>query len=535
MEHSRTRRWRNAALALAAGTALLAAGCGGSSGDGSGTSSTATDAGTSADGVGDTLTLIASPAPSSLDPVKSNNDPTSLWFSELAYEPLIRMGLDGELSPGIAESWRYVGDGNRRFELAIRQGLRFADGTPITTRAVADTIRYWRNEGINGEAWGGPIERVTAVDDRIVRLDFSSPYPVASDILTDVRVAGSVISPSGLENPRALGSDTFGAGPYRLDRDRTVTNDHYTYVPNPEYWDRDRVHWRRVVIRVIADPNSALQTVQSGQADLMLGNPSSIPTARSAGLNLAQAPSAFQGVVLADREGALVPELRDQRVRQALNYAIDREAIADALYPDAGTPTDQTSAPSFSDFDAALDERYPYDPARARELLAEAGLEDGFSFVLSTPTTFGLPQLIQAMASQWAEVGVRASVRTVPVVGTWFEQVTGRRDPAYAMHYNYIPAYFRAQSFYMPNPQIWNAFATRDAELSRLVEDASATVDADAQAELWRQAGARFVDLGWAVPVVSADSVFVASPRIAGVEVDAATLSPKATEIRPAG
>ncbi len=87
----------------------------------------------------------------------------------------------------------------------------------------------------------------------------------------------------------------------------------------------------------------------------------------------------------------------------------------------------------------------------------------------------------------------------------------------------------------MPNPQIWNAFASSDAELTRLVEEASATVDADAQAELWRAASAQAVDLGWTVPVVSADSVFVASPSITGIEVDAATLSPKATEIgRPA-
>lgn len=528
-------RVRLAVVAVAVlASALLVAACGGSdSTDGSGSSSSTANAPAGSGETGGTLNLVTSLTPVSIDPAKIEADPQSTWFTELAYEPLIRTGPDGEPEPALATSWRYVGTGNKQFELKLRPGVEFADGTPVTAEAVAASLEYWLKNGVNSPAWAGPATKVTAVDEQTVTIDFNAPYPVAEQIFTDIRQAGNIISPAGLKDPQALGNQTFGAGPYELDPDQTVSGDHYTFVPNPNYWDKEKVNYEEVVIKVIVDPSSALQAVRTGQADLMFGNATSIPTAEAAGLQIVKAPSAVEGIVLADREGTMVPALKDVRVRQALNYAVNREQVVEALFPEAGTATAQTSAPDLADFVPALDTLYPYDPEKAEELLAEAGYPDGFDLPLATPTTFDLPKLVQAVASEWEKVGVKTDITTVPDINKWFEETQAAKYPTYILYYSFLPPYFKANSLYT-TANIWNAFDTKDPKLAALVSEASAEEDVAKQDQLWKEASEYYAEQAWAVPVVRADGVFIASPDIAGVEFSAASLTPNALGIEPA-
>ncbi len=97
---------------------------------------------------------------------------------------------------------------------------------------------------------------------------------------------------------------------------------------------------------------------------------------------MTSAPAAMVGMYIADVDGTVVPAFKDLRVRQALNYAIDREAITKSVYGDFGIPTDQYVPEGIGGYLPELEDVYPYDPEKAKELLAEAGYPDGFSFTM---------------------------------------------------------------------------------------------------------------------------------------------------------
>src|SRR5262249_44483319 len=187
-----------------------------------------------------------------------------------------------------------------------------------------------------------------------------------------------------LRSPAQLGTRTFGAGPYTLDPAQTVTGDHYTYVPNPRYHDKAAVHWKKVVVRIITDPQSMLNALKTGEVQVGNGDATTIGAARQAGLTIASAPLLWTGVTLADRGGKVARALADVRVRQALNYATDRKAIVNALFPGTGTPTSELTVPRGYGYDSALTNAYPYDPGKAMQLLAAAGYPHGFTLKIVT-------------------------------------------------------------------------------------------------------------------------------------------------------
>ena len=395
--------------AFAVAAAMMLTGCGGSASS------------PSAGGDYD-LTLALSAGPINLDPSGSANGNASAWYVDLAYQSLINLNENNELEPGLAESWEFIDDDFTQLAVTLRDDVQFADGTDVTADAVVASVEHFA-EGTGPTTSSFRNIEVEATDDRTVVFTSAEPNVLLPVMLTPKYMAGAIVSPAGLEDPEAIKSASFGAGPYVLDSARTVAGDTYVYTPNENYYDQDEVKFSEITIRVIPNPTSQVQALKSGQIDVMVGDLSIMPDVEGVeNIGVVTNPVFWNGIHLLDRNGTLEPALADVRVRQALNYAVDREAIAEVAYGDYGTAESQPATPGEPSFgyDEELTDYYTYDPAKAKKLLAEAGYADGFE--LSIPYKGHQPAsvlMVQAVAQQLEEVGITVNLDANSNTGEW--------------------------------------------------------------------------------------------------------------------
>jgi peptide/nickel transport system substrate-binding protein len=511
---------------LACGAVLAAAALAACGGQTTGSGQTA-----SAGSAGGVLTVgFALQAPQTLDPGKTAQNYE--WLEQLAYEPLIVRRSDGSLTPGLATSWSYTGTGNTTFVLHLRPGVKFSDGSALTAQVVTDDLRYvMRSGGQMSPFFAG--DTFSATGPLTVTIRTPQPNPDLPLLLTQDYVVGDVIGPAGLRSPALLGTRTFGAGPYMLDPSQTVTGDHYSYVPNPHYYDKAAAYWKKVVVRIITDPQSMLNALKTGQVQVGNGDATTIGAARQSGLTIASAPLLWTGVTLADRGGRLARPLADIRVRQALNYATHRSAIASALFPGTGNPTSELTVPGGYGYDPALADAYPYNPGKAKQLLAAAGYPHGFTLKIVTGEYGEMNLVAQALAQQWKKVGVNLQVTDYANSNQYFSAAFGATFPAFMTIFGQLPIWMEGPSLFLP-PASFNPFHTASPALAALYAQ-EARSSGTVQAGLDRQIEAYLVHQAWFVPVVTTGLPFYATKAVTGVASSAAAPLLELYQVRPAG
>lgn len=508
----RTIRYTSALIAVL----LLTVACG---------ASDQTDSDESAQG--EVLTIGHSLQPNSIDPARVNG--AMLSYVGLAYDSLVNLAPDGSLEPRLAESWEYIGDGNVLFEFRLRPDVTFSDGSPLTAEVVRANIEYYKEAGGEAAAALATIEKIEVVDDLTIRLHLSEPNPTIPLTFTWQQLAGNMISGEALENPEVLATETFGAGPYILDADRTVANDHYTYVVNPDYWNPDSQNWRKIVIKVLPNANTALSALQTGQIDVMSGSPDTAEAAVAAGINVVHAPQAFVGLAFADRTGELAPPLGDVRVRQAVNFALDREKITAALYGDYGSANEQILREGQP---GRLDGTfYTYNPDRARELLEEAGYADGLTFDVLTNSVRAT--LAQAIAAELEKVGIKLNIVTAPDIPTFTEDMADGKYPAFTIGFGSFDMHTMGPRLFLRDAMPFNARKTEDAQLQAWYDEA-ASADPDTQKDLYEQMQQRILEEAWFAPVSFIDNLTYTNDRVAGVDNSPARPGTWPLEWRPA-
>ncbi|MEO6700682.1 MAG: ABC transporter substrate-binding protein [Jatrophihabitantaceae bacterium] len=510
---------RRSAIALLS-TVVLAAGCTSGGSDSTSTKSTAN------------LTMILTSPPTSLNPGLMNVDPNNLAYEQLGYAPLIRVGPDGTYSPALASSFGYVGTGNTQFQLQLRPGLKFADGSPLTAASVAASISYALKAGGSAAAWLGSCGSITATSADRVMISCTSPNPTLPLLLSQNAPFGFVISPAGLAKPDSLKTATFGAGPYLLDGKQTVAGDHYVYLPNPNYFDQKAIHHQKVTLKVVANPSAVLSSIRAGQADLAIGDPSTADAAKAAGLAVYSAPSYTTGVDLFDRAGTLAKPLADPRVRQALNYALDRAAITKALFGSYGTATTQLMTPVYDGYDPALNSEYGYDPAKAKQLLADAGYPNGFSMQIEAWQGFNIAQVTQAIMGYWAKIGVKAVLTSDAAPASWVSNVLAKKFPAAGYGYAGLPVFQTAQNWFRPSANPFNPFSSADPQLTALLDQAAAAAPEQASA-LSIQAMRYALLQGWFVTTSLVDAAYYTRKGLTGVTVTPRNIFTDLTQITP--
>lgn len=442
------------------------------------------------------LTVASTAPPVSLDPYLQNVDPQNNWYINLAYDSLIRIDPEGNLEPDLATEWEFLDDENRELQLTLREDVTFSDGEALTAEGVVASLEYAKEVGVNAASYWGTLETIEATDENTIVFTSAQPNPSLPTMLTNRVLLGSIVSPAALEDPEALKSNTFGAGPYILDSENSVVNDTYHYLPNPDYWAPEKIAWDEVVIKVVPNAAAALQAVQNGEAQLTRGDAASYEAAKATDLTVELVDLGLIGINYLDRAGEIVPELANPEVRKALNYAIDRAPIAAATFGETGTPGGQLALPGTLGFEESINSLYEYDPEKAKEILEEEGVT-GLTFDLAVDTTSPTAGIVlEAVAANWADVGVTANLVSYTDRGQAVSDILAKKFPVAFYGYGQLTPYTVINSFFGPANQ-FNAFGSTDPELTSLIETAFAAPEDEAQdavAEVYRYA---YEDLAW--------------------------------------
>lgn len=502
-------------VASALAGALLLTGCSG---------------GDPAGGDGPKVLNLSMPAQAvSMDPAAMMT--TSMWATTLAYDSLIGLNPKGELVPALALSWGYVGTENKEYEIKLRPDVKFSDGTALTAEVVIANLEHYREEAPQGAKLNN-IQTMTAVDPLTVNLKLAKPQPNLTETFTPPKGAGAMASGEALKNPDSMATNSFGAGPYVLDAANSVAKDSYTYVPNKNYWNPDAIHWDKVVLKVIANANTVLAALKSGQIDLATGDITTAKAAEAAGLNVQTVPRQWFGVTLADREGKLVKALGDVRVRQALNYAVDRQKIVDGLLAPYGIPSDQIMMPGQPGYqDKPF---YTYDVAKAKALLAEAGYPNGFDLAVTTQNKRGIGLVTQAIVDDWKQIGVTVDLTTDPDQGTYSPNQVSGKWPVFGLGYGTDgDIHYMTPAVFQKTGKTWNPLGTSDANVDRLFDEAAAA-DEETRNTIYKEMIGYLVEQAWFVPVALLPNFFYARDTIGGLELSPNNQFAAITYIEPA-
>jgi peptide/nickel transport system substrate-binding protein len=461
------------------------------------------------------LTIADTGFPASMDPATGQN--ANNQYYDLAYDPLIIHQVDGSYAPGLATAWAY-GPKNESFSFTLRSGVRFSDGTVLDSAAVKTWIRHeLKVPGGTAHNYLGSLTGIETPDTTHVKLTFSKPTPQLPFVFSQELEMGMIGSPRAV-SAGTLATKTDGAGQYVLDQSATVNGDHYTYTPNPHYWNPKAIHWKKIVIRYITSPTTTLQAMRSGQVQLAVQQQvSSIGAAKRAGLTITQPLQAFFGLSIDDRTGSIVPALKDPRVRQAINYAVNRPAINKSVFGGFGQPNDQVAIPGDDGYNPTLASRYPYDPTKARKLLAEAGYPHGFTMRILDMKALGFDTLAQAIAGQLQNVGIKAEPVDAANRGDYFGKLASGKYETSILGFGGLPGYFLYGLLLGPGATQFNPLKTRSSVLDSAYRSLLPLSTAAAKPYARKMVG-YVTEQAWFAPVVSTPFLAFSTKDIAGME-----------------
>jgi peptide/nickel transport system substrate-binding protein len=380
--------------------------------------------------------LVALPAPAA-DPkgelrvaipwTPENLDPTMNLSSIRAavgaslFDSLVGRDAAGRIVPELAEAWKLLDDTTWQFRL--RRGVVFHDGEPFNAEAVRFTVQRVLDpeQKSPNRATIGEITRVDVVDDLTVNLVTKQPYAPLLNRLIDFPILPPKYTAE--KGNAAFALRPVGTGPFRFVA--LVKDEHLTVEAFDKHW-RGAPGLQRIVFRPIPEPFTRAAALRNGEVDLITTVPPSLAREleRLSGLRVQRVPSTWQ--IYLGLNGLRTP-LSDVRVRQAMNYATDVDAIIKNVLDGNGRRLDGPYTPNVFGYDASI-KGYRPDAARARRLLAEAGYPDGLDVTLDSPAGRyqGDKDVAEALGGQWRKAGFRPKVQ-VAEWGAYFKRYLGRQ------------------------------------------------------------------------------------------------------------
>ncbi|MBW3589366.1 MAG: ABC transporter substrate-binding protein [Actinobacteria bacterium] len=405
------------------------------------------------------VTLGATLEPSSLDLTASSQAaiPEVLLYNVL--EGLVRIDNEGQIEPLLASSYDVSEDG-KVYTFELREA-NFHNGTPMTANDVLFTFnRHRAPESTHPfKAQFAPIENVEAVDERTVRVtlkEFSANWlfnmALGAGVILSEQTIGQIA-----ENP-------VGTGPFKFDS--WTRGDNIGLVRNEDYWGT-RAPLEEVVFKYIPDPSAMNNALLAGDIDIIsrVTAPELLDTLK-ADPRFEVVEGLTNGEVIMAMNNTKGP-LSDVRVRKAITHAIDRPGLIEAAYGGYGALIGSHVPPSDPWYIDLTDE-VPYDPERAKDLLAEAGFADGFELSLQLPPPSYARRSGDIIASQLGEVGIRVNIENIEFP-QWLERVFrgGNFDLSIVAHVEPrdISQYGNAQYYWhYDNPEVRQLLADADKQ-----------------------------------------------------------------------
>jgi peptide/nickel transport system substrate-binding protein len=360
------------------------------------------------------------------NPYMANGSPGSyVWFA--MFDALTQIDGKGELKPALAESWENIEPRAWRFKL--KKNITFSNGEPFNADAVTTAIKWLKTTEGKASVIGGEIRDVLSaerVDDHTVIIRTERPDAILPRRMSAVMLvapqAWTKLGPDGFaKTPATTGSfmvKDWGTGGSRI------------------VLDAFKQSWRaavvdRLIIINLPDNPARLQAFQSGQIDIAGNiNVDDIETVEAGGGKVVSGSSASVGAIafrVSDVDGK--SPLKDVRVRQALNYAVDKDALNTGLLRGLTPPSGQPAAKGAVGYDPDI-KPYPYDPTKAKELLKAAGYEKGFPLKIEVMVdrTPGDAAVYQTTADMLGKLGVKVELRTITFASWLTKYLSGTFD-----------------------------------------------------------------------------------------------------------
>ncbi|MGE5162073.1 MAG: ABC transporter substrate-binding protein, partial [Betaproteobacteria bacterium] len=417
------------------------------------------------------------------------------------YEPLIAYNEKFELVPALAVKWSQDTPLIWRFEL--RKGVKFHDGTPFTADDVVYSIERALAPTSNFSAYTTAIQGARKIDDHTVLIVTTAPNPVLLRQLPELRMMSKAWSEKhGVTQPTNFVQkqesyavrNANGTGPFML-KSREV-DIKTVFVENPSWWGKPnkKGNVTEIVYTPVKSEATRTAALLSGELDFVL-DPAPQDLARLKAnpaikvVEGAENRTIFLGfdqfrdeLLFADVKGK--NPFKDLRVRQALYYAINIEAIKKAVMRGSSDPTGAIIQRAVNGWTPAAHERLPYDPKKARELLTAAGYPNGFAFTLDCPNNRYIndEDICKALATMWAQVGLKVSVNAMPRA-TYFPKIQKYDTSAYLLGWG-VPTFDALYSLQSLARTVgkggdgnFNLGRVSNAEFDRLVDAIKVEVD----------------------------------------------------------
>jgi peptide/nickel transport system substrate-binding protein len=456
----------------------------------------------------DELRIGQAAAATSVDPHFYNAAPNNGLAMHI-FDRLTERSPAGKLRPGLAVSWVPVAD--TVWDFRLRQGVTFQDGQKLTADDIVFSLARVSNVPNSPGGFAGlvrAIRSIDVVDAQTLRIHTAGPAPNLPGDLASVAIVSRHAGEGATTEEYNSGKAAIGSGPYKLVR--YAAGDQVELARNEAWWG-EQPEWDRVTIRFIPNAAARVAALLAGDVDIidvppaadlphLKTNPKlSIFSAQGQRMIFIQQDSSRTGEepFVTDNEGNKLEKnpFLDPRVRQALSFAINREALASRVMEGTATPTGQWLAPDTYSYDPAI-KVPPYDPARANALLAAAGFPKGFKLTLHTPND-RYPNdsgTAQAVAQMWTRIGIATTVQALPwstysargshqewSIGLWgWGSNTG--EAGYAL-INVLGTYDPAKSRGASNQGRYS-----NPALDALTDRALSTIDDTARESLLRQA-----------------------------------------------
>ncbi|MCH6265040.1 glutathione ABC transporter substrate-binding protein [Neobacillus citreus] len=371
---------------------------------------------------GNSLTIAVSANLISMDP-QDTNDTLSGSIQSTMLEGLVGFDKDMKMIPVLAESYE-ASDDAKVFTFKLRQGVKFHDGTPFNAEAVKVNIDRVANpeNKLKRYSMFELVEKTEAVDEYTFRVTLKEPF--GAMLNNFAHPAARLMSPAAIEKyGKDVATHPVGTGPFKFAE--WDQSDHLSVEKNPDYWQKGLPKVDGIKFKPVPENGARVAMLQTGEADYIYP----IPTEQAESIN------GKDGIVVENKQSIVARYMtmnttkkpyNDVKVRQAINYAINKEAFLKVVYSGYGSKLDSIIPEKLQFYSKQTP--YPYDPEKAKKLLKEAGYENGFETTIwgaNSSTTMKAMEFIQQQLSQ---VGIKVSV--VPMEsGTLSDKIWNVQNP----------------------------------------------------------------------------------------------------------
>lgn len=425
-----------------------------------------------------------------LDPQISAGTPAEV-VREQMFEGLVDVNEKNEVSPLLAEEWS-VSDDGLKWTFKLKKGVKFHDGEDFTAKDVKSTFdRYLNNEASTRVYIYKNILQTIVVDDYTVK--FVTEIPQASFLNIMAYGGGAIMSTKSLERDNdTIGKEPVGTGPFKLKE--AVTNEYVTMERFDDYW-AGKSDIAEIKFMTVKEASTRVNMVETGEADFIMGVTSQdlerIKDNKELTIQYADSNRVSHIGFNMEKE-----PFNNKLVRQAMNYAIDTDAIVNGIFSGEGVPAKSVIAPAtWGFYDSNM---YDYNPEKAKELLKEAGYPDGFTAKIWTPEGryFKDKETVMAIAGQLEQVGIKLEVEVVDWAQYLKElkvsNTEGNKVQSYFLGWESTTGeanYLFNSVFSSKNiaPVGWNTMFYRNEKVDELNELSSSCLDDDERNEYFKE------------------------------------------------